>query len=79
MVSVTGCYITMLCLKFQALACMSVKTVNRAVGLLVCLFVSNKRHNAQILCGTSHDPREGHNGRSKLLNCVKKFMIFVKF
>ena len=30
----------------------------------VCLFVSNKRQNgwsdlAQILCGTSHDPREG--------------------
>ena len=34
------------------------------VCLSVCPFVSNKRQNgwtdrAQILCGTSHDPREG--------------------
>ena len=33
-------------------------------GLSVCPFVSNKRQNggtnqAQILCGTSRDPREG--------------------
>ena len=59
------------------LACLS-------VCLFVCLFVSNKRQNgwtdrAQILCGTSRDPREGLWMIEILNICLHQNSIFIKF
>ena len=55
--------------------------------LAVCLsdlFESNKRQNgwtdrAQILCGTSHDPREGLWMLRITKTCIQTLLIFVKF
>ena len=51
--------------------------------LSVCLYVSYKRQNgwidrAQILCGTSHDPREGLRMLRVTKSCIPKLLIFVK-
>ena len=52
--------------------------------LFVCPLVSNKRKNdltdrVQILCGTSHDPREIYKCSQFQKDVSKKFNNFVKF
>ena len=53
-------------------------------GVFGCLFVTNKRQNgstdqAQICCGTSHDPSEGLWMFRITKSCIQKLLIFVKF